>query len=80
MRLNGRLLDLFASRTCPFGSLAADAYGEIVTAREKAGLPIATADAMIAAIVSTHATTLATRNTKDFAHTGISLINPWTYQ
>ena len=76
-RLNARLMDLFDSKTYPFDNLAADAYGEIVTTREKAGLPIATADAMIAAIVSANRATLATRNTKDFEHTGISLVNPW---
>ena len=79
MSLNRRLLGLLASRTCPFDIPAGDVYSLIVTGRERAGLPIATADAMIAAIASAHGATLATRNTKDFAHTGISLVNPWNY-
>jgi len=35
-------------------------------------------DAMIAAIARVHRATLATRNTGDFEHCGIRLINPWT--
>jgi hypothetical protein len=35
------------------------------------------ADAQIAAICRTVGATLATRNTDDFADTGIELINPW---
>jgi predicted nucleic acid-binding protein len=45
--------------------------------REKAGLPITTADAQIAAIWLARGAACATRNTKDFKHTGVSLINPW---
>ncbi len=45
--------------------------------REQQGLPIAMADAQIAAICRSHSADLATRNTKDFAHTGIDLIDPW---
>jgi len=35
------------------------------------------ADAQIAAICRTHSADLATRNTKDFADTGINVIDPW---
>jgi predicted nucleic acid-binding protein len=34
-------------------------------------------DAMIAAIARVHRATLATRNTTDFEHCGVRLINPW---
>ena len=36
-------------------------------------------DAQIAAICRTRAATCATRNTKDFAHTGIDLVDPWAW-
>lgn len=60
-----------------FDEVAASHYADILAARERAGLPISTADAQIAAICRTRAATCATRNTKDFAHTGIDLVDPW---
>lgn len=60
-----------------FDSACADAYGLIVAARERAGRPIGTADAQIAATCSVHIAVLATRNTKDFHGTAIALVNPW---
>ena len=61
-----------------FDDKAADHYAEVFVAREKTGMPISMADAQIAAICRTHRASCATRNTKDFADTGIALINPWT--
>ncbi|WHT18034.1 type II toxin-antitoxin system VapC family toxin [Crossiella sp. CA-258035] len=61
----------------PFDGLAAAYYGEIAAAREKQGSPISMADAQIAAICRRCVACLATRNTKDFADTGITVLNPW---
>lgn len=61
-----------------FDDAAADRYADIVVTRESAGLPISMADAQIAAICRSHGATCATRNTKDFEHTGIDLVDPWT--
>jgi len=60
-----------------FDSEAARYYADVVVHREKAGQPISTADAQIAAICLAHNATCATRNVKDFAHTGVQLFNPW---
>lgn len=60
-----------------FDSTCADAYGLIVATRERAGRPIAIADAQISATCSVHDAVLATRNTKDFQGTAIALVNPW---
>lgn len=60
-----------------FDSSATEHYATILAARDRAGLPISTADAQIAAICRAHGASCATRNTKDFAQTGIELINPW---
>ena len=60
-----------------FDAAAAERYAEIFAAREVAGLPISTADAQIAAICRVHHATCATRNVKDFVHTGIDLVDPW---
>lgn len=62
----------------PFDDLAADRYADVLVARESAGAPISTADAQIAAICLVHDATCATRNVKDFAHTGVELVDPWT--
>lgn len=61
----------------PFDHIAAEKYADVLAAREAAGLPISTADAQIAAICLTNDAICATRNTKDFAHTRIELIDPW---
>ena len=61
----------------PFDEAAAECYADVLVAREAVGAPISTADAQIAAICLAHDATCATRNAKDFAHTGIDLINPW---
>ena len=66
------------SAILPFDDRAAEQYAELHWTREKSGLPIHTADAQIAAICRVHGATCATRNTKDFAKTGVALINPWT--
>ncbi|MBS1848185.1 MAG: type II toxin-antitoxin system VapC family toxin [Actinobacteria bacterium] len=62
----------------PFDDVAADRYADVLVAREDAGAPIATADAQIAAICLVHGATCATRNVKDFAHTGVDLVDPWS--
>jgi len=36
-------------------------------------------DSLLAATAKVHSLTLATRNTADFAPTGIALVNPWEY-
>lgn len=61
-----------------FDDNVADHYADIVVARERSGSPISMADAQIAAICRTHRTSCATGNTKDFADTGIDLMDPWT--
>ncbi len=61
----------------PFDEAAARSYADVLAARKKAGAPISTADAQIAAICLAHEATCATRNVNDFAHTGVRLIDPW---
>ena len=65
------------SAVLAFDADAAEQYAEVLVAREQAGLPISTADAQIAAICRSRAAACATRNVKDFASTGIRLIDPW---
>ena len=67
----------FAGRILPFDSAAVPAYVAIVAARRPAGRPISQFDAQIAAIARNSAAKLATRNTDDFEHCGVALVNPW---
>ncbi|MGH3936727.1 MAG: type II toxin-antitoxin system VapC family toxin [Pseudonocardiaceae bacterium] len=67
----------FEEQVLPFDAAAAAHYPMIVTHRDRAGLPIDGFDAQIASICRTHNATLATRNLKDFQHTGIDMIDPW---
>lgn len=60
-----------------FDTAAANRYTDIVLARERSGQPISMADAQIAAICASRAATLATRNVKNFAGTGIAIVDPW---
>lgn len=61
----------------PFNEKAARLAGRMRAAREDSGLHAHSADMMIAAMTYNAGASLATRNTKDFSHVGIELINPW---
>lgn len=76
-RIQRTLDEDFTGRILSFDDNAAAHYADIVTHRERRGSPISTADAQIAAICRSHRAGLATRNTKDFADTGIDVIEPW---
>ena len=67
----------FEDRVLPFDSGAARVYAEIAAARRLAGRPIAPADCQIAAIARVRGMAVATRNVRDFADTGIDVIDPW---
>ncbi|MGB9670694.1 MAG: type II toxin-antitoxin system VapC family toxin [Halothiobacillaceae bacterium] len=68
----------FAGRCLPFDERAALHYAAIVAQRTRAGRPISTEDAQIAAIALAHNLTLATRNVSDFEGIdGLAVVNPW---
>ena len=68
---------LFAGRVLPFDSAAARVYAEIAAARRASGRPLSQTDGQIAAIARSRGMTVATRNVRDFAETGIEVIDPW---
>lgn len=79
-QLSGRASDIFETfqgQVLSFDVGAAEVYPSIVDGRDRGGRPIDGFDAQIAAICRSHDAKLATRNTKDFAHTGVELIDPW---
>jgi toxin FitB len=67
----------FADRILPFDGEAAREFARIIAARRKLGRPISQPDAQIAAIARNCGAVLATRNTGDFEHCGVKLVNPW---
>lgn len=62
----------------PFVPEAADHYADIVATRRKAGVPIGSMDALIAAICRTVDATLATRDVEGFAGVGLHIVDPWS--
>ncbi len=71
------VFSVFPEQVLAFDAQAAQQYGDVVDRRERSGAPIDGFDAQIASICRAHDAALATRNVKDFADTGINVINPW---
>lgn len=70
----------FGGRVLPFDAEAAECYAGITARRRSIGRPISQFDAQIAALAYSHHASLATRNTRDFEHVGLDLINPWDFR
>lgn len=68
----------FGDQVLPIDASAAEQYAVIASGRERAGKPIQGFDALIAAVCRSRTAALATRNTPDFAGTGIEVVNPWS--
>jgi toxin FitB len=69
--------ELFEDRILPFDRTSAYEFGRILVRRDNMGRPMATMDALIAAIAISHRMTLATRDIADFAGLELDLINPF---
>ena len=68
--MNGRIL--------AFDKDAALVFADVLAERRAAGRPIADMDALILSITRTHGAALAKRNVRDFAESGVMLVNPRT--
>ena len=62
----------FASQVLPVDAAVARVWGEL-----GAGKSLPVIDAMLAATALVRGLTLVTRNTRDFAPTGASMLDPW---
>lgn len=68
----GQLEAEFADRVLPITAAVADEWGRL-----NAGDPLPIIDALLAATARVHGLTIVTRNTRDLARTGVTLLNPW---
>lgn len=67
----------WGDRLLVLGAREAEAAGALLASRRREGRPMALGDALIAGTCLVHGCALATRNIRDFASTGLELINPW---
>jgi len=81
-RRRARLEVWFSERVQPlrvldFDARTASTWAELLTRLRKQGLAMPAEDSLIAATALTHDLTVATRNTADFRHAGVRLVNPF---
>ena len=69
--------DQFRGRICSFDQRAAEVYGDVAAAAERAGRRLNVQDGQIAAIALVHRMRVATRNVTDFEAAGVGIVNPW---
>lgn len=62
----------------PLSAKAAALAGHLQARRTQLGLPASQADMMIAGICAQHEAVLATRNTRDFLHLDLELVDPYS--
>ena len=67
----------FDRRILPVTKEIADRWGALDGTCQLRGTPANTADGMIAATALEHGLTVVTRNVKDFALFGVTILNPW---
>lgn len=68
---------LFSGRILSVTRSIAERWGVLDGQRQSAGQPLGVADGMIAATALEHDLAIVTRNVKDFASLGVTILNPW---
>lgn len=68
----------FAGRILPIDPAIAERWGYLMAQARQSGFALSVMDGFFAATALVRELVLATRNTKDFAPLGVSLLNPWT--
>lgn len=76
-RFNDFISRGFGNRVFDFDGPAAEAYGDMVVGRERAGRRLEGFDGLIAAIARCRGLSVATRNKADFTGCGITVLSPW---
>ena len=77
--MQSNILRDFARRIIPLDKEAAVWAAEFRVTAKRLGRKVKICDAMIAGIARANNLTIATRNTADFQHLDIDVMNPWDY-
>ena len=75
--LTGDLLVRFGDRVLPLDIPVMMSWGVLVARMEANGQLIPAIDSLLAATAMQHGLAMATRNTRDFKATGVTIVNPW---
>ena len=75
--LEGQLLARFRGRILPLDEAVMLTWGRLMVELERRGRALPAMESLIAATAMHHGLQLVTRNEKDFAGSGIEVINPW---
>jgi predicted nucleic acid-binding protein len=75
--LEGDLLIRFTDRILPIDTSVVLVWGQLTADLEKQGRRMPAIDSLIAATCLQGRLDLVTRNESDFAHSGVTVINPW---
>jgi toxin FitB len=67
----------FAGRILAFDARVASCWAHLTASLLDQGRPLPTLDSQLAATALAHDPVLVTRNVKDYAGTGIDVLNPW---
>ena len=67
----------FGGRILPIDQEVAERWGDLMAESRKTGTALSVMDGFFAATALARELTLVTRNVKDFAPFGVSLLNPW---
>jgi predicted nucleic acid-binding protein len=67
----------FTGRILPVDGSVAEAWGRLLAI---AGRPLPSIDSLIGATAARHGMSVVTRNTRDYAGLGLTVINPWKIQ
>ena len=76
--LNETLPNRFENRILTLDVSTMVLWGNLICQLEQNGRPLPAMDSLIAAIALQHSLSLVTRNEKDFAGTGVVIVNPWS--
>lgn len=76
----GVLKEDFGGRVLTLDLKSGDEAARFAVHRRQIGRPVGIQDALIAGIAKASGAAIATRNTRDFEHAGIALLNPWESQ
>lgn len=76
--LNETLPNRFEHRILTIDVSTMVLWGNLICQLEQNGRPLPAMDSLIAAIALQHSLSLVTRNEKDFAGTGVVIVNPWS--